>query len=628
MKILFLVLYSFTSQISFSQNKQSDSLYKIPFDTNKIKHAVRLSNTSEVFSYDSLYIWNDKRSLSEIMDARAGYFVNDFGLGGRNRINFNGFSEENIGIFRDGIQINEFVFGGFDVQEISVNEIDRIEEISNVSSFLYGVNTNGKALNVLTKDYFRPSAFSQLRYSQDRNNSLYADVFFNLPFSRKINWMFGGTKHSSDGFYENSSFDFWRGRTKFSYYPTSKINLQLNFHYNNIKRDLNEGLIENFTDSLLNKTADVVSPFNNEEIENYQADISATLKFFRDPLSLTKLKLFHKNYIRDYNGQKTIIAFKDSVVEFTDVYSGNRSGILASQNFNFLKSKTLTGNILVGANFYYDNVSADIIDFVENEKYSKSYYSGYLKADVAIGKINLSPMVKYEKIRNGDFLSTGLEVEYKLIDKRDLAVKFHGGASIRNNEYYFAINSIRNIEDSPKWKENYYELGISAKSSNIDFESYFFLEELKSFHNQIWRGINVSLNYQTKFITLSSELNYLKKPVHPDFYVKSDISYHNYFFKRKLNMRTGFTVKYLKSEYDISFNKRFHTYFGYQRKPVSENFHVDFYIGARIGNANVNLTLANIFNNLYYDSYLYPYNNRGGLGNVVSRFTIVWDFLN
>ncbi|HMQ68780.1 MAG TPA: hypothetical protein PKC58_07310, partial [Ignavibacteria bacterium] len=81
MKVLFSLVLLLISQYVFSQDKLSDTTHKVPFDTNKIKDQTLLSNTSDVFSYDSLYIWNDKRTLSEIMDERQGFFIFDMGLG-------------------------------------------------------------------------------------------------------------------------------------------------------------------------------------------------------------------------------------------------------------------------------------------------------------------------------------------------------------------------------------------------------------------------------------------------------------------------------------------------------------------------------------------------------------------
>ena len=123
MKILFSLILLFVFQNLYSQNKlqttAKDTTHKFPFDTNRIKNQTLLSNTSDVFSYDSLYIWNDKRTLSEIMDERPGFFIFDMGLGERNDLNYNGSYSSETGVFRDGIQINDNFYQGFDIQNIS-----------------------------------------------------------------------------------------------------------------------------------------------------------------------------------------------------------------------------------------------------------------------------------------------------------------------------------------------------------------------------------------------------------------------------------------------------------------------------------------------------------------------------
>ncbi|MBK8982706.1 MAG: Plug domain-containing protein [Ignavibacteria bacterium] len=131
--ILFISFLNVQSQTVFTNT--SDTLKKIPFDINRIKNPFRLSLNSEVFNYDSVSIWSDRRTLSEIMDQRPGFFINDFGFGGRNTINYNGRSSYQTGIFRDGIQVNDNFYQGFDIENFSVNEIEQIEEISAVSSF-------------------------------------------------------------------------------------------------------------------------------------------------------------------------------------------------------------------------------------------------------------------------------------------------------------------------------------------------------------------------------------------------------------------------------------------------------------------------------------------------------------
>ncbi len=166
----------------YSQTK--DTSIVIKYDIYKIKSSRSIGFYSDTISVQD-FIWNDRRNLSEVLYERSGYNINYLSYGGRNIINYNSYNESSIGIFKDGIQQNDIIFGGYDIENISINEIDRIEEISSVMSFLYGMNTRGKALNIITKDFFLPYIFTQLRYTQDRFGALGADVNLTMPFQRK-----------------------------------------------------------------------------------------------------------------------------------------------------------------------------------------------------------------------------------------------------------------------------------------------------------------------------------------------------------------------------------------------------------------------------------------------------------
>ena len=85
MKVLFTVLFVIYPLLIFSQVK--DTTYHNLFDTNKIKETSLLTNSSDTTGND-FFIWNDRKNLSEIMDEKAGYFINYFGIGGRNLIKF------------------------------------------------------------------------------------------------------------------------------------------------------------------------------------------------------------------------------------------------------------------------------------------------------------------------------------------------------------------------------------------------------------------------------------------------------------------------------------------------------------------------------------------------------------
>lgn len=652
MRILLFLLLLITESNLSSCPIFPDSANVIPLDTNKIKDSHYLSNSSDIFRYDSLYIWSDKRNLSEIMNERSGFFINNFGLGGRNLINFNGFSPSDIGIFRDGIQINDILFGGFDVQEISVNEIEKTEEISAVSSFFYGSNSPGKSINIITKDVFRTKPFSQFRYSQDRFNSLDADVVFNIPFSKKLNWMAGITKHSIDGRYENSEFDAWRARTRLSYYFSPKVNLKADFDFSKITRGLNEGLIYTSNkDSLAEKTAAVKNPSSGEVIENYFYNVGFTGRFFKNKNSLTKLTLYSNNTIRNYTNSDTIFVGINRDYSQPAKYHYIQYAADLSQNLSYRLSRKSTLDFVFGGNVYLNYYNYD--NFYINDLYSEIYTLKF-KSDFKYENLFLSAFIKANDLKKNESLpfyssiwdkndytnaNIGAEASYEIKLNRNNYLNLFGGINNINyqNEWTLVNTGIFEGTNTKKTYQ-YIESGLEFNiKDRLSLKSYYFFngKELSISLFRAAEGVNSSLNYYSSFIDAYVSHNYINSDFFPKHFVKSDVSYHNILFKNKLILRAGFNIKYFSAPENSSGNvyyeysqSNYSFYHAVSKDVKMSGFQTDFYLGARIGHANINLTIANIFNTFYYDTFIYPADDLGGFLNSISRFTIVWDFLN
>jgi hypothetical protein len=116
--------------------------------------------------------------------------------------------------------------------------------------------------------------------------------------------------------------------------------------------------------------------------------------------------------------------------------------------------------------------------------------------------------------------------------------------------------------------------------------------------------------------------------LYPSAYISLDVSYKDILFRNKLKLRTGFNVKYLSNKPEVAYNQFSNIMVSNTGNAGFDYFDLDFYVGARIGKANINITLANLFNNLFYNTSLYPYDDRNGLLRTISRFTITWDFWN
>ena len=625
MKILLPLLLLLISQCLFSQGKyNSDTTRKVPFDTNRIKEQTRLSNSSDVFSYDSLYIWNDKRNLSEIMDERPGYFVFNFGLGQRNDINYNGRYSRETGIFRDGIQINDNFFQSFDIQNISVNEIDKIEEVSDVSSFFYGINSFSKSINVITKDIFQPKPFSQLRFSQDRFGALFADVLFSQPFSRKGNFQLGVTNQSGDGRYDNSAYNIWRGRGRINMFLSPTFNAKFNFYLDNYDRDLNDGLVYSANENNLTdpNNAVVVFPNTNENLENYFYDLTLTGSFFKNKNSLTKLKLYSNNSLRHLFDADT------SAIRFNAYPSGYTHSVLygldATQNIFIPHGRDFYSDILIGGNVYLNSFAGNTFD-----SYTDNQYSLRLKYDLTYKRLFISGLLRNDYIYEKNYLNSGIEAKFSIYNKKDFGFDITGGV---NQTKYLLFNSAwisrRNIKPVYDIYMKFYEIGGILRYKDLSVSGNLYEINYGGMYPTHY-GVNSNISFISKYADATVSYNHSNELMFPQNYIKSDIAYKNVLFRGKLKLKTGFNIKYYNIK-NITFQQQ--TWYGWDYSyipfPQQNQFIADFYVGARIGRANINLTIANIFNSLVYNTYLFPLDDRGGFLNSISRFTIVWDFIN
>jgi hypothetical protein len=624
-KYLFVFLLCFIvflwSSIAFSQSIKKDTVYHTPFDTNKISNPYILDSKSDTIGLQS-FIWSDRRNLSEILNDKAGYFINYFGIGGRNPISFNNYDDRQIGIFRDGVPVNDNLFGRFDEENISVSEIEKIEEISNISSFLYGLNSTGKSINVITKDGFQPTLFSQLRYSQDRYGALFADFSLNVPFSKKFNFIFGINSHFTDGYYQNSDFNVWRGRMKLNFYASPKLNIKAAFYYSKINRRLNGGLVFNTDDTLKNPNfAEVYSLGKYERFSNYYFDITANANLFNDKNSPTKFIFYTNNLTRILrNGENGI---DPNIDLLHNDYHYIQYGFDFGQHFRKKFSELVETNLMLGGNAYYnlDHYSfPDYFNFTFDNLqmiYSYNIYSFKTKLDASIYKFMLSGSFKSVYYQKNFWNNHGLEAKYRLIDKNDYKLLLKGG---------YKITSALQINRS-----NYYEFGFETQFKNFYIDAYQYNWEYLDSKDNLFSSFNgnYSLKYLTKYFDYGVNAAYSSDTTFPSIFLKSDIVYHNFLFNNKLDLKLGISIKYFSGTVLHSYNmNNYSFYYDYSSGyPVQKNlFNMDFYVGARIGTANINITIANIFDNLNYTTAIYPYDARGGFLNTVARFSIVWDF--
>ena len=90
------------------------------------------------------------QTVAEALDYIPGVDVH---IGGRGQfhVNIRGFAQKDVKILIDGVPANESYFGTLDLSLIPVDAVSKISVVKGASSVLYGANTMGGVINIITK---------------------------------------------------------------------------------------------------------------------------------------------------------------------------------------------------------------------------------------------------------------------------------------------------------------------------------------------------------------------------------------------------------------------------------------------------------------------------------------------
>ena len=177
------------------------------------------------------------RDLSEIIKYVPGSMVT-FGDKDTYSLKLRGVNSNRIALFIDGVPSYEPYFSTFDLKTISAGGIDTVQVTKGPSSVLYGPNTLGGVVNVITRRPAEKPMLSLLgSYGDLDTRSLGFDTSFGWT---RLGFVANALYQDSDGFYypdpdsgnrterTNSDFQRFNLNGKFYYTPSSTTEIMIN----------------------------------------------------------------------------------------------------------------------------------------------------------------------------------------------------------------------------------------------------------------------------------------------------------------------------------------------------------------------------------------------------------------
>jgi hypothetical protein len=578
-------------------------------------------------------------------------------VGQPNQINYNQLDQHYTGLLRNGIPLNDLFDGNIDLNLLSRNEVAEVETTNGYGNSLYNYDNY---INVIQHQIYQYRPYSEISFWLDRFGDQYLDGTYHQNFFKIFNLNVGITKHAYDGIFTNSDFDKWQGRFNASYFGNKHLNMLLSANYAHIQRGLNEGVdpyttIFNPQDLLGSGIANVRQDSAREDKERFNVIFNTLLAYGKQKNSFTELKFYTDNSFRKYENHDTISSIAEhthwinygvKLRQHTSIEPGKRISFVSNTEFEYDKDIIYSPlhdlrnssriNLLESADLVTNPfdinayVKAYKLDYFEN----KYYFDYGLKPSV---DIKIEPDIKFNSFAAFTSSHKLPTYEQEFIRYRYAAENTYPTSRTEDLTHAGLGGSIQ-YKDNKLSVEYYHNTIKNAIALSVDSGLY----RIDNGGEVTNYGMNTKLNLSLWHFEFDANVsyntnsnNYLTST--PNWSGNLSLAYHNILIHNKFEFKAGITSRFWDRYYATFYNGRYNEFSGrlvdtaldkYSLYIINSNATLDIFIIGKIDKAVFGLTLENILDRIIYTTGVYPYQGRGGLGNIISRFNVTWYFLN
>lgn len=659
--------------VSFFVNAQTDtSIVKtdtsiVKADTSAVKadslliQPAKIADTLVVFSslplspastFISNYkiLFGDYRYAADYFSSFPFAFQRSFGSYGQpNEVLIYGNEGLSTTVLRNGFDLANASAKYFDYNFIQSEDVDSIEIIRAPRAFLYGNDANNAAVNFISKDIISNYPYTRIKYYEGNFGEAMLDFRAGIFLYKKLNLNFDITNRKQEDSYRRTTFSHWLGKVGLKYYASPLFNFYAEYFYSRKITDLNGGVnvdsIKKYSSDVDKILYDYISApvlyleryekeFRNNfqvgsmfQLGNYRGEINFTLADERREWRRDEKDTLLGNLIdNDYSA--TIFSLNSSYQIFPELLSANlnlqsieydsesifttvKNGIEGQFNFNSLVN-TITSNI--AGELFSGSVTPSI--FFRYSTSGGSSFSGY-GADLNFhASDNIFLYAGYSSYQlSSEFYygaaefpkTNSFETELKLKYLQfDLLLGMY--YRVYQNLYFANYPAEWNIPPALRPLPNRLisDLGLSAKLIFPIWKIWFegFITHTSKKYDQHNSGIIYSFN------------------PNPSLYSTVNIFYRDSLFTNDLELQTGFTFRYFKSNW-LTYYENFNNRSYYVQPDARNDYQIDFVAAGRIQKtAIVYFAWENLLDREYYMYAYYPMSRRG------IRFGLAWEFLN
>ena len=164
------------------------------FSQSSIAGNVSVITAEEIEASSALHV-------GDLLHSFFGSHIGEYGFfGQRVSAGFYGVLDEHVLIMVDGRPVNDPYLGGFDLNQISLEMIERIEVIRGCRSSFFGSDAVGATIHIVTKKKFQERPYTKVRFESGDLGFNRISVLFGKRFRHRHFLSLGFEERKSEGF--------------------------------------------------------------------------------------------------------------------------------------------------------------------------------------------------------------------------------------------------------------------------------------------------------------------------------------------------------------------------------------------------------------------------------------------
>ena len=606
----------------------------------------RSLDRNKVLSKEELH-WMDYRYLGGILESLPGTFIRDQNSAGQyNQLSINGVDWRGVAITMDGRPMNDPASGIYNLFGFTTEYADRIEVITGSRAFLYGLNSTGGAINLVTRNYNSNRPFSKINYSETGYNYQYSDGTFSQNISRRINFTFGFQHQGTDGKFPSSADEAWNGRVKVRYNFSRDFNVILSEYHTSTQTQLNGGV-----NLALSGSVAGLSPFEAtmRELDSYEkvtrndVDLMLVGTFLGDTTNVSALSFYYSHSIREYRDQETAIE-PNSIFIFSD-HTASWMGARFAQNFD-----TDLQRFSLGANLELRQIEGS-----PNIGHRRNTIGSIWAMEelLPLDRATVAVFGRYDRYLKKDYAGVGADATLRVTD----GLSVFAGTSVSRRlptyqELFWTDSTVSRTSPLNAEKHTQLEAGVTITLPDSSFirASYFHRTikdaiqilpytppvttpfpglQFTNISQVMTDGVEARIGVRWWVFYLEGTGTYMVQSsggvstgLYPKLWANGGIYYWNTVLNDKLEIKVGFKGRYQSSHPGAAFNPEVLAYVLNSEAPLGQSSSGDFFVSAHIGDAYIHLIWENLTSVEYFSTPYYPVLERE------IRVGVAWEFLN